>query len=364
MNKTTSHKRKAGQNLRHEGRRRTSYYAFGLQIPGISSHANKGLTYIDNRYKANGGNEYQSKEFSDGSGLELYDAGFRGYDAQTGRFTQQDPLAEIDPDWSPYVYVHNNPVAFSDPWGLTDSSGVAAASPDNASEAVVVGHKANCRTCSIPVDNSHLAKITPQPVAPSPVPSSPPAGGTPGAAGEAVAEETVAEGAGAAAAEGAGSVSALPAVVIIGGILAFDYFAPKNAPLTTPSPTLRTGDIRSYVKPIPTPVSPPDDLGDRDAEQYTLRARKSGFYPEYRWGKGMIGGKWLDKGDIWKIGTTVNGQQGRYSLKYLGSVGQGLSYVPEYFGPNEQVIFVQNMKLLNYRFTHNGELPPGNTKIQ
>jgi len=114
----------------------SDYYAFGLEIPGLTSHANTGTAYANNRYKANGANEYASKEFKDGSGLELYDAGFRGYDAQTGRFTQQDPLTEIDPDWSPFAYVHDNPIAFSDPLGLSDSTRPKAAAnfdhPDTA----------------------------------------------------------------------------------------------------------------------------------------------------------------------------------------------------------------------------------------
>jgi RHS repeat-associated protein len=82
----------------------THYYPFGLTMAGISS---KALSFgtPENKIKFQG-QEFASKEFSDGSGLEMYEFKYRMDDPQTGRFWQIDPLAD--------KYVYNSTYAFSE----------------------------------------------------------------------------------------------------------------------------------------------------------------------------------------------------------------------------------------------------------
>ena len=87
-------------------------------MSGISDKALK-TQYPENKYRFNKGSELQNKEFTDGSGLEWYDAQARGYDPQLGRFMQIDPLPDKDGQESltPYQFGSDDPVRYNDPSG-------------------------------------------------------------------------------------------------------------------------------------------------------------------------------------------------------------------------------------------------------
>ena len=109
----------AYRNLGNYKNQDGNYDPFGLTMAGISSSAlNFGK---ENKRKYNNGTELQSKDFSDGSGLELYATNYRSLDPQLGRFWQTDPLSMLGFNSSPYVYSSNNPILRNDPLVLKDT---------------------------------------------------------------------------------------------------------------------------------------------------------------------------------------------------------------------------------------------------
>ncbi len=68
---------------------------------------------------------YNGKELEEDFGLNWYNYGARMYDSAVGRFTGVDLLADSYAPFSPYSYVANNPLRFTDPTGqyIVDENG-------------------------------------------------------------------------------------------------------------------------------------------------------------------------------------------------------------------------------------------------
>ncbi|MGH8543093.1 MAG: RHS repeat domain-containing protein [Gammaproteobacteria bacterium] len=78
---------------------------------------------------------FTSKERDAETGLDYF--GARYYMAALGRWTTVDPPADSFPEWSPYNYVFNNPLLFTDPFGLCPphDADVSDCGYDNVGEA-------------------------------------------------------------------------------------------------------------------------------------------------------------------------------------------------------------------------------------
>jgi RHS repeat-associated protein len=95
------------------------YYAFGLEIPGLSTQAFK-PNYFPNKYK------YVDKLLDDDLSLNWYQFKFRNYDPQIARFVEIDPLGAKYVHNSTYDYAEDRPISGVDLEGLEYSESITS----------------------------------------------------------------------------------------------------------------------------------------------------------------------------------------------------------------------------------------------
>ena len=129
------------------------YYPFGHQ------HSNPDNLQIGiiNQYKYNG------KEFQPDFDLSWIDYGARFYDPIIGRWNVIDPLLERHYDFTPYAYVLNNPMIFTDPNGLTEFYGlngkVVQSTEDGSDARKLVLEQGSKKAMAKAIDNGSFVDV-------------------------------------------------------------------------------------------------------------------------------------------------------------------------------------------------------------
>jgi hypothetical protein len=80
-----------------------------------------------------------------------------------------------------------------------------------------------------------------------------------------------------------------------------------------------------------------------EGEQYVLIARKDGFYPCVHNGYPLY---FLHVGEVWRYGTTIKGQRGRYTSQFMKE--NTLSYIIQFRGTVGECLQHEQIKLFHY----------------
>lgn len=334
----------------------THYYPFGLVMSGISSKALNNSPANKNLFL---GEELQSNEFSDGSGLEMYDFGARMYDQQTGRFGGIDALAEKFNSWSPYTYSYNNPLRFSDPTGLSATDWVRTKDGEMLYDSRVVDQKT--------AEEYYGNEATYRPNGYKYTASS----------GESIklgdlgffksngvvklSADHAEDGVNQLKSDLSSVQASLAAVMVVRGAQAADVATPE---LTDLNPWKWVAHAAIFAGTAYLISKYQDEIADLvqringpQGIQYALKATTSGDYPVMSFGSSTpTGSMYLNAGEVWKYGETINPAT-RYDQSFLNGVG--VQQENQFYGNQIQIKVAEKTKIYSYFVTH-GHLPPGN----
>ena len=121
-----------------------NYYPFGMDMVGTG--------YTEDEDKRHGYG-YNGKEEISSFDLNWQDYGARNYDSQLGRMHSIDPLGEVLAGASPYSYVLNNPITFTDPTGMFPELPNGSSSDQEKPSDFDTGSR--CIGCAGPAGSTH-----------------------------------------------------------------------------------------------------------------------------------------------------------------------------------------------------------------